>query len=77
MPPSSAFPGLSTSIPEDPRFAVDPPMKVRAHSHEAAFHREGELITKLHTLIHSPLGECITRIVDELHGLLPQIGSSS
>jgi transcriptional regulator with XRE-family HTH domain len=77
LPSGSTFPGLSTSVPEEPRFTVDPLIKGRTHSHEAAFLREGELISKLHTLLHSPLGECITRIVDELHGLLPQIGSSS
>ena len=32
--------------------------------------REGELMSKLHDLLHSPLGTGIARIVDELHAVV-------
>ncbi len=40
---------------------------------EAPFVREGELMSKLHDLLHSPLGDCITSVVDDMHRLLCQV----
>jgi hypothetical protein len=77
MPSGSNFPGLATGAPEEPRFAMETLLKGKNHNHESGFIREGELISKLHALLHSPLGDCVTRVVDELYGLLPQVGSSS
>ena len=32
--------------------------------------REGELMSKLHDLLHSPMGAGVARIVDDLHGMI-------
>jgi transcriptional regulator with XRE-family HTH domain len=76
LPQLGAFAGLASGVGDDPRFAVDRAPKVKTATHDSAYHREGELISKLHALLHSPLGGCVTRVVDELYSLLPQIGSS-
>jgi hypothetical protein len=34
--------------------------------------REGELMSKLHDLLHSPVGAGVARILDDLHGLIPR-----
>ncbi|MDG3003961.1 helix-turn-helix domain-containing protein [Paludisphaera mucosa] len=39
---------------------------------ESALLREGELLSKLHDLLHSPIGSAVARVLDELHGLLPR-----
>lgn len=41
-------------------------------SHESVLHREGELMSKLHDLLHSPVGTSVARVIDELHGLMPR-----
>ena len=43
---------------------------------ESMYVREGELISKLHELLHSSLGEGTARIVDELHAMLPKSRST-
>ena len=72
LPSTANFAGLPAAA-EEVRFGVEPLPKAKAPSPESPFVREGELMAKLHDLIHSPVGECITRIVDELHGLLTRI----
>ena len=44
---------------------------------ETPFAREGELMSKLHDLLHSPFGDCITSIVDDLHHVLTQVARAS
>ncbi len=39
-------------------------------AHESVLHREGELMSKLHDLLHSPVGPGVARVLDDLHGLL-------
>ncbi len=70
LPPSSSFSSLSPVPAEDARLPRDVIIKAKPHTYEAPFVREGELMSKLHDLLHSPLGGCITGIVDELHVLL-------
>lgn len=41
-------------------------------SHESVLHREGELMSKLHDLLHSPVGAAVARVLDELHGMVPR-----
>lgn len=77
LPPSSSFPTISTAAAEDSRFSRDAIIKSKTHNYEAPFSREGELMSKLHDLVHSPLGGCITGILDELHGLLGRSRASS
>jgi transcriptional regulator with XRE-family HTH domain len=48
-------------------------LRLRASSSpEAVLHREGELMSRLHDLLHSPLGPGIARIIEELHQFLPK-----
>ncbi|MHB1561373.1 MAG: helix-turn-helix domain-containing protein [Isosphaeraceae bacterium] len=61
-------------LPDGARGLVDPSAKARLNTGERSFAREGELIAKLHDLIHSPFGDCITSIVDDLHQVLTQVG---
>jgi transcriptional regulator with XRE-family HTH domain len=62
------FKGLNGA--DEARFAVETALASRANGHEAIYLREGELISKLHDLIHSPIGEAVVRIIDELHRVL-------
>lgn len=68
---SGAIAGASMTIAEEGRssegFARPRPLGV-----ETPFAREGELMSKLHDLLHSPFGDCITSVVDDLHRLLCQ-----
>jgi transcriptional regulator with XRE-family HTH domain len=70
LPSTSSFSAVSPVPTEEVRLPKDVIIKTRSHNYEAPFVREGELMSKLHDLLHSPLGGCITGIVDELHGLL-------
>jgi transcriptional regulator with XRE-family HTH domain len=61
---------------EESRFAVDTEIAVNSNGHDAMFLREGELMSKLHDLLHSPIGDGVARIIEELHGILPRSRSS-
>ena len=52
---------------EDTRFGAEAQRRGVTASFENLLMREGELMSKLHDLLHSPLGSGIARIVDELH----------
>ncbi|WP_337176885.1 helix-turn-helix domain-containing protein [Paludisphaera sp.] len=54
------------------RPAADPGRASSLPSHESVLHREGELMSKLHDLLHSPVGSAVARVLDELHGLMPR-----
>jgi transcriptional regulator with XRE-family HTH domain len=75
MPSGTSFKDLSDA--EESRFAVEAPLATKSNGHESLFLREGELMSKLHDLIHSPIGDGVARIVDELHVLLPKCRSSN
>jgi transcriptional regulator with XRE-family HTH domain len=77
LPTSSNFAAMTSVGAEEPRFSRDAIIKAKNHNYEAPFVREGELMSKLHDLLHSPLGGCITGIVDELHSLLGRSRASS
>ena len=77
LPNSNNFTAMSPVGPEDPHFSREAIIKAKTLNYEAPFVREGELMSKLHDLLHSPLGGCITGIVDELHGLLARSRASS
>jgi transcriptional regulator with XRE-family HTH domain len=72
----SAFTGMTASLGDDPRGTTESLVKTRASSHETPFAREGELMSKLHDLLHSPFGECITSVVDDLHRIYAQVRSA-
>jgi len=67
---------VSIASVEESRFAVDAELPVKTNGHEWIFLREGELMSKLHDLLHSSIGEGVARIVEELHGVLPRSRSS-
>jgi len=52
---------------EEPRFSVEPQRKSAAMNFDSLHLREGELMSKLHEILRSPLGAGTARIVDELH----------
>jgi len=57
---------------DDARFGVQPQRRLGAAVHEGLLMREGELMSKLHDLLHSPLGMGIAQIIDELHTIIPR-----
>ncbi len=69
MPSVSAF---KPHMSEDHRFGIDHSVPHRSNGHDAVYLREGELMSKLHDLIHSPVGEGVARLVEELHTLIPR-----
>ena len=72
----SAVKPVSIATAEESRFAVEPEIPARSNGHDVMYLREGELMAKLHDLLHSPLGAGVVRILEELHGLLPRSRSS-
>src|SRR5262249_18177811 len=73
---AASFTSLAPAVPEDSRTATEAFVKPRALGTETPFAREGELMSKLHDLLHSPLGDCITSVVDDLHRILVQVRST-
>jgi transcriptional regulator with XRE-family HTH domain len=69
MPGGANFKGIVAG--EEARFAVEAP-PIKSNGHDSVYVREGELMSKLHDLIHSPIGDGVARIVEELHLLLPR-----
>jgi len=61
---------------DEHRFSIDKNGRNHSTAFESVFHREGELMTKLHDLLHSSLGSSVTRVIDELHAMLPKAKSS-
>jgi transcriptional regulator with XRE-family HTH domain len=76
LPQVSSFKSLSSVGAEDSRFVVEPPIQTKMNGHESIFVREGELMSKLHDLLHSPVGDGVASILEELHGMLPRLRSS-
>ena len=76
LPNGVGVKAVSIASVEESRFAVDAELPIQNNGHEWIFLREGELMSKLHDLLHSQIGEGVARIVEELHGLLPRSRSS-
>ncbi len=76
LPGVTNFKSLSGVGADDSRFVIEPPTQTKMHGHESIFVREGELMSKLHDLLHSPVGDGVARILEELHSLLPRLRSS-
>jgi transcriptional regulator with XRE-family HTH domain len=72
FPSMSSFKNLSAVATDDSRFGIEPPLQTKMNGHESIFVREGELMSKLHDLLHSPVGDGVARIVEELHSMLPR-----
>jgi transcriptional regulator with XRE-family HTH domain len=67
---------VSIANAKDLLFPVDEDLPIQYDGHEWIFSKEGELMSKLHDLLHSPIGRGVARIVEELHGVLPRSHSS-
>ena len=76
MPNGSKFNGHSVSDGDDARYAVATSSRLRTKSQDALYLREGELMAKLHDSIHSPMGDGIAVLVEELHSLVLRSRSS-
>jgi transcriptional regulator with XRE-family HTH domain len=72
MPSVGNFRALSATASDDLRFAIETVTPVKTNGHESIYVREGELMSKLHDLLHSPLGESVARIIEELHTVIPR-----
>lgn len=66
------FPALGENRNDEPRLGIEPQRRT-ANGFDTLLVREGELISKLHDLLHSPLGAGIARILDELHQLIVKV----
>ena len=67
------FQDAAVAAERESHFTVEPPIASKTNGHDSIFVREGELMSKLHDLIHSPIGDGVARIVDELHVLLAAV----
>lgn len=76
MPSMNNFRALSPAVPDDLRFAIETSVPAKSNGHDSIYVREGELMSKLHDLLHSSIGESVARIVEELHVALPRSRSS-
>jgi transcriptional regulator with XRE-family HTH domain len=54
----------------DERFGVESHRRNPSAGFDSLLMREGELMSKLHDILHSPMGAGIARIVDDLHALV-------
>jgi hypothetical protein len=55
---------------------MDPSVATKANGFDSLYVRERDLMTKLHDLLRSPLGNGVACIVDELHTLIPRSRTS-
>jgi transcriptional regulator with XRE-family HTH domain len=74
--PSLSATSLVSSTGDEHRFSIEKNGRNPASGFESVFLREGELMSKLHDLLHSSLGEGVARIVEDMHGLLPRARAS-
>lgn len=71
------FRALGSFPADDLRFKVESPVPAaKSNGHDALYFREGELMSKLHDLLHSSIGEGVARIIDDLHAVLPRLRPS-
>ncbi len=66
----SPYATLSETRAEEPRFSAEPQRKSASMNFDPLLLREGELMSKLHEILRSPLGAGAARIVDELHQMV-------
>ena len=72
LPPVSTLKTMSANGPDDKRFKMESSTPVKTNGHDSIFVREGELMSKLHDLLHSPMGDGVARILEEMHALIPR-----
>jgi transcriptional regulator with XRE-family HTH domain len=72
LPAAGSFKTLSATAADEVRFAMEAAVPSKAKGQESVFVREGELMSKLHDLLHSPIGDGVAQVIEELHTLLPR-----
>jgi hypothetical protein len=72
IPAGATIKGHHSSGGDESRFALNSQLPARSNGSDSMFLREGELMSKLHDLLHSAIGDGVARIVEELHTLLPR-----
>jgi transcriptional regulator with XRE-family HTH domain len=70
--PRAQFAHMDDDRGDDARFAGDRDRRTPAIVFDGLLMREGELMSKLHDLLHSSMGSGIARIIDELHQMAPK-----
>jgi transcriptional regulator with XRE-family HTH domain len=70
--PRAQFSHMDDDRGDDARFAGDRDRRTPAMVFDGLLMREGELMSKLHDLLHSSMGSGIARIIDELHQMAPK-----
>jgi transcriptional regulator with XRE-family HTH domain len=75
LPNRSGVSAVSFATGEESRFAVDTERSITNAVRDATFVKEGELMSKLHDLVHSPFGHGVARILEDLHGVLLRLRS--
>jgi transcriptional regulator with XRE-family HTH domain len=68
----SSFKTMSVPSSDETRFTVESPIATKGNGFDSLYGRERDLMSKLHDLLHSPIGDGVACIVDELHTLLPR-----
>src|SRR5262249_43985232 len=66
MPSGGTFKTVSATGADEVRFAMEATVPSKANGHESVFVREGELMSKLHDLLHSPVGAGVAQVIEEL-----------
>ncbi len=67
---------MSTNGSDEKRFKLESSTAVKTNGHDSILVREGELMSKLHDLLHSPMGDGVARILEEMHAMIPRSRSS-
>jgi len=70
--PRAQFAHMEDDRSDEARFAGDRERRTPALVFDGLVMREGELMSKLHDLLHSPMGSGIAQIIDELHQIAPK-----
>jgi len=71
LPPGPAgVRGMMDDYREAARLQAEAVARTPISSQESVLLREGELMSKLHDLLHSGVGASVAKILDELHGLV-------
>lgn len=74
---TSHFAGLDEAHHIEPRISLESVRRSASAIADGLLSREGELMSKLHDLLHSPMGSGIARIIDDLHTMLPRARTGS
>jgi transcriptional regulator with XRE-family HTH domain len=76
LPAVGALRTTSTNGSDDKRFKLESSTPAKTNGLDSIFVREGELMAKLHDLLHSSMGDGVTRILEEMHALIPRSRSN-